>query len=377
LNFEFISSSSILISFFSTMSTQLKPRLFRRHFWRTRSFGLIGLSLVLPLALTHIPATAQQITQAKIVEILDGDQVYIQDRKARRNDTGNLGQQIRTARARAGLRFNVGAGIRLGQNSWLVVGGGCIRLNRGKVMIAGATGGNRGCVGSIVATSRGTVYVMEIDDNGKGQVTVLEGSVELSNPDNPGVKSVVVSPGQAATITPAGEVGATTQLSQAQLQTVAAPMFEGFQESLPDLEKIVVIRQPTGFTSSFLRDALTGTDDFSRDYDPLKGKPSVDFTGISNIGTFVRTGTNTGIFVPSSGAATVPISLDFNQKTISIGGVSGVTNSFGLSGQNVSGTVILSNGQAVRLQVFGVGLQEPAVGQPFTGSLSVGTVRDR
>jgi hypothetical protein len=69
--------------------------------------------------------------------------------------------------------------------------------------------------------------------------------------------------------------------------------------------------------------------------------------------------------------------VDFDAQTISINGISGISSSVGLSGSNASGTVILRNGEAIRLQVFDVELKEPRIGTPFRGSLIRGVVRDR
>lgn len=135
-------------------------------------------------------------------------------------------------------------------------------------------------------------------------------------------------------------------------------------------------RRLSGFRSSFLRDALTGSSSF--EFDGQKGKPSSarlqNPTSIS--GTFTRTGENTAVFVGSDGSQ-VPISVNFDNRSISINGNAGVANSVGLSGNNASGTVINANGQAIQIEVFGVGGNEPAIGSSFPGSLSTGIAPDR
>ncbi|MEX0267625.1 hypothetical protein AB3R30_00650 [Leptolyngbyaceae cyanobacterium UHCC 1019] len=354
---------------------------------------LIGLSLISLAAIAASPVYAQQIKQATLVEILDGDQVFIQDRKASVNQVANLGEQVRTQQARAGLRFNVGAGIRLGRNSSVVVGGGCIRLNRGQVLVAGSTAGNRGCLRSVVAATRGTVYIMELEDSGQGRITVLEGAIEVSNPERPDTQRVVLTAGQAVDTAINGDVGAAFQVPQDQLNKLAAPLLEGFQQTLPDLQKIAIARRERGFTDTFLQEAIGGGDSFNRDFEPQKGRESIDFAGDPVFGTFVRNtlNQNTGTFTPTGTTLQIPISVNFGNRTLAIGEFSGVVSSLGLSGNNATGTVILNTvqtltipgtsvsqtGQAVRIEVFNVGFEEPKPGQIYPGSLSIGRIRDR
>lgn len=340
---------------------------------------------------TTVPVHAQQIRQATLVEILDSDQVFIGNRKARVNQVANLGEQVRTQQARAGLRFNVGAGIRLGRNSSVVVGGGCIRLNRGKVLVAGATAGNRGCLKSVVAATRGTVYIMELEESGQGRITVLEGAIAVSNPERPNIELVALAAGQAVNTAISGDVGAAFQVPQDQLNKLAAPLLEGFQQILPDLEKIQISRRDRGFASTFLQEAISGGDSFNRDFDPQKGGASIDFAGDPVFGTFVRTGETSGFFNPTGTTSQIPISINFDNRTVEIGGFSGVTSSLGLSGKNATGTVILNTvqtltipgsstaqtGRAVRIEVFNVEFEEPVQNQPYAGSLSIGRIRDR
>jgi hypothetical protein len=362
---------------------------------RFTPISLLVSSLIGAIALLPRSAQAQSLTQGTVIEILDSDQVYIQDRRAKVNDSIQLGEQIRTDRARVGVRFNVEAGARLGQNSALELEapavGNCLRIKRGKVLIAGAPK-RPTCLGRVTAQSRGTVYVTDLEDNGQGKITVLEGSVEVSNisqdnqlialapPASP--RSVVVSAGQSVVVSTNGEIDDPFQVTSAQLNNVALPLLEGFQQPLPDLEKITILATSVrGFVGTFLQDAIVGGDSFGSDSfereDPFKGKPSFDLSGTSIPGVFVRRGQNFGVFRPFNNQQLIPISIDFKAQTISINGVSGVANNLGLSGSNASGTVILQNGQAVRIQVQGLGFKEPVINVPYAASLSGGRVRDR
>jgi hypothetical protein len=141
--------------------------------------GVLGILLCLMLSLSSSPITAQTsaINQARVTEILDSDQVYIQSNRARLNDLANRGQRVTTGTARAQLNFNTGAVARLSPNSVLTVGQ-CARLQRGVLLVNGAA---NGCTASVTAGVRGTTYVLEIDDQGQEQVKVLEGEVVVTH----------------------------------------------------------------------------------------------------------------------------------------------------------------------------------------------------
>jgi len=338
---------------------------------------LLSFALLSTIALSPLVALAQSVREAKIVEILDGkQQVFIQDRVARENDVSTEGQVVRTAIARAGLLFAADAGIRLGRNSSLTVGSECVQLIQGEVMIAGTIGRN-GCVGKLEVKTLGTVYIMRRDAaSQKEQVIVLEGKVEIFNTDTPGVK-VAVGAGQSVEATAGAGTLAPTQLSQAQQQAIAAPMVDGFQVPLPALARVAFLQRDPGFATTFLQDALVGREgNFS--FDSQRGIPSLNIQPILSIsGIFFRIDNNTGTFFPDSGAPAIPLAVDFNARTLSIGGVTGIANSAGLSGNNATGTVVLQNGQVVRLEVFNVNLREPPIDIPFRSTLTNGLIRDR
>ncbi|KYC40015.1 hypothetical protein WA1_29085 [Scytonema hofmannii PCC 7110] len=130
-----------------------------------------------------------------------------------------------------------------------------------------------------------------------------------------------------------------------------------------------------GFTSSFLRDALGGTEG---DLNPRQ-PPTVRIRNPQVLtGIFRRIDNNTAQFIPDNNPnSSIPIEVNFDKQTININGSTGVSNNAGLSGNNASGTVIERNGQARRIEVFGVNGEEPAVGAPYRGSLTTGVIRDR
>jgi hypothetical protein len=149
-------------------------------------------------------------------------------------------------------------------------------------------------------------------------------------------------------------------LNQARVETIAAIRRQN--------------RDRQGFTSTFLQEALTGADG-----------GVVRSRGLANVvignpvvtpGIFTRTGDNTAVFTDSQQNRT-EITVDFDAQTISIDGNAGRANNAGLSGNNAVGTVVDGNGRVTRIQVLGVGGEEPPVGQPFRGSLTTGIAPDR
>ncbi|MDY7014341.1 MAG: hypothetical protein SVX43_12220 [Cyanobacteriota bacterium] len=205
--------------------------------------GLVGVGAI---AIAHPPVQAQQITRATVVEILDGDQVYIQNRKARNNSTARRGDQIRTGRARVALRLNNNAGIRLGPNSSLIVGERCVQIKRGRVLVGGRT---RGCMGSVVAATRGTLYLMEQNESNIGRVTVLEGSVAISDLENPNRPPLILQEQERITVLPQGVLGQIESLSIPQFSSLVQQIEEllyNFRVSLPSLDAFNSVLQRLG-----------------------------------------------------------------------------------------------------------------------------------
>ncbi len=265
--------------------------------YRATAGVLLGLGLLGGgLALEPAPAIAQQVNRATLTQILDGSDVFIQNRKAKVNDSASKGQRVRTGAARAELKFNTGAIGRMGHNSILTVGQ-CARLRRGRILINGAM---NGCSGSAVAGVRGTTYLMEVDDAGQTRVTVLEGSV-LVAPASPkeageadeaasslekekGLKSlwrrsvprsrpaigaptaparqrcagcasppgvpagtglsgmegaVQLARGEAVVVTTAGKVGTVAKLSEREYrQILTGALFDGYTVQIPGIDKV-------------------------------------------------------------------------------------------------------------------------------------------
>lgn len=130
----------------------------------------------------------------------------------------------------------------------------------------------------------------------------------------------------------------------------------------------------------FVRNALNGVDSGFSDVDDFRG----DSTTIGLIdpqrtpGTFTRTGENTAIFQPSNATDPArPIEVDFDARSVTIDGRTGISNDFGLNGNNATGTVIFENGNATRIDVLDVNGSEPAIGETFQGTFTSGLAPDR
>ncbi|MBW4695119.1 MAG: FecR domain-containing protein [Lyngbya sp. HA4199-MV5] len=227
---------------------------------------LFFCALCLVLA-TRSPLMAQtpSINQAKITQVLDGSQVFIQNRQARVNDAANKGQRVRTGKARAQLTFNTGAIGRLAHNSVLTVGQ-CARLRQGTLLVNGAM---NGCTSSVVAGVRGTTYVLEATEAGETAIKVLEGEVIVTRQQSPNsdedpapgskqfsIPSIVPSlpiPRAEPTPTPSSD---PAEGSSAPIATPATPPTDPNQVVLKGGEKVSV--SPTG--SVGLVEKLTQSD---------------------------------------------------------------------------------------------------------------------
>ncbi len=121
-------------------------------------------------------AHGQTITSAKVQEIIDGTEVYIQNRQAKINDTAYAKHRVNTGNSRTELLLNNNAVLRLAKNSALTIGQ-CANLRKGSLMISGKL---NGCTANMTSGVRGTTYLITINDNGKEEVKVLEGEVVVT-----------------------------------------------------------------------------------------------------------------------------------------------------------------------------------------------------
>lgn len=228
--------------------------------WQSKQFRqivygfLISLCLVLGVGAWLNPAQAQ-INQAIVTEVLDGDQVFIQGRQARANSVAGAGQQVSTGSSRAGLRFNNGAEGRLRPNTSLVIGQ-CVQIQQGGIIASGPT---NACAGSVRAATRGTTFIMELEEDGSYGCKVLEGSVAMTSiddansPPNPTStpnstpsltpslirsdtepKELILEQGKKVSISKEGKIGKPESITAEEILAILnGALFSGYTRQLP------------------------------------------------------------------------------------------------------------------------------------------------
>lgn len=194
-------------------------------------------ALVLGLGLTPLgrPALAAPASTAVVQEILDGNELYIDQRQARVRQRAATPEVISTRNSRGQLQFDSGAVGRINRLSRLQLGVNCFQLDRGQILVSGP---QAGCTRSARMSVRGTNYVLEVDEQGEAELSVLEGEVEVvplrdGEPD-PAADAVRVTAGQRLRLSPEGVVLTLLQLAAGDYTRILnGPLFEGFQLPLP------------------------------------------------------------------------------------------------------------------------------------------------
>lgn len=355
-----------------------------QHYQKLCFLGWMGITMTIGFP----KAAIAQVREATIIEILDGDQVFINSQKAKRNAVGRFNQTVGTRSARTGVRFDTPGGARLDRNSSMIVGK-CVRLERGRAVVSGQIGRN-GCVGNVEIRPRGTVYVMEIGEDQRGRVTVLEGSVEVFNPEVPNGIAIGLSAGESVSITTDGQISPVQTSSDSQLQSISAALFEGFQQPLPDLEKVALLKpippekKPSlsNEENEFLADALFGRDHYT---DGVKGQNNNE-AFLSIPGEFVKINQEVTFFPNSPFQAPLdpsqapnPVTLVVFAGDLANGSLTSVTLGAaalfpsraiaGLSGNNAVGEITLPDGRVIRGVVLGISGQSIVDLQTYQGVL--------
>lgn len=196
-----------------------------------------SLWTVLLLGFWPHPASAQ-ITQAVIQEILDSDRVFIEETLASVDAIANFQEKISTEDARTSLAFSNGAIGRLGPNSEVIIGQ-CIEVQQGFLL---ASGPANGCTANFQIGVEGTIYVMEVGEDGISQVQVLEGEIAVIGDSNS--DPAIVSQGNRLEINREGRIGPVRRLSQADVERIlTGVLFDGFQGELPGIERLQQVLQ--------------------------------------------------------------------------------------------------------------------------------------
>lgn len=216
----------------------LKPALslrlaaLRRPTVLLRRAALLSLATGASLALAPAPVRANE--KATVREILDGKELYIDERQAQVKQTAITPQEISTRNSRAQLGFASGAAGRLNRFSQLRLGSTCFLLSKGQVLVSGP---QSGCTRSSRLSVRGTNYVLQVDDDGTTELSVLEGAVEvetLQDGTPTGAAPTTVNAGERLRLSPAGVVLALLRLTSGDYGSLLnGPLFQGFTTPLP------------------------------------------------------------------------------------------------------------------------------------------------
>lgn len=101
---------------------------------------------------------------------------------------------------------------------------------------------------------RGTNYLIDVQDDGSAELSVLEGSVEvesLKDGEPTQQPATTVEAGQKLTLSPTGVILTLLQLSSGDYSSIlSGPLFSGFSSALPGLASL----------ESYLREAMPGVD---------------------------------------------------------------------------------------------------------------------
>ena len=135
-----------------------------------------------------LPALAAPRSDARVQEILDGNELYIDQKQAKVNQLAYRPELISTKQSRGSVAFSSGAQARINKNSQLRLGSDCARLTQGQMLVSGK---QNTCVGAVKMSVRGTHYLVEVIDDGSTEVAVLDGQMSFS----PGDTATKLRPG--------------------------------------------------------------------------------------------------------------------------------------------------------------------------------------
>ena len=167
---------------------------------------------------------------ATVQEILDGNQLYIDGAQAKLKQAAQAPQVISTGDSRGQLGFESGAVGRINRQSLLRLGSSCFLLNKGQILVSGK---QDGCTRSSRMSVRGTNYVLQVDDSGTAELSVLEGSVQVE-PTEGKATPVTVQAGQRLRLSATGLVLGLLKLGLGDYQAILdGPLFRGYTGSLP------------------------------------------------------------------------------------------------------------------------------------------------
>jgi len=209
---------------------------------RSRASLMAAAAMVSGLSALLAPAAvlAGPQADARVQEILDGNELYIDQQQAEVNQLSYRPALISTKQSRASLALSSGAQARINKNSQLRLGSTCARLIQGQMLISGK---QTICVGSVQINVRGTHYIVEALDDGSTEVAVLDGQLTFT----PSGTAKALPPGwrefaerEVLRFGPDGQlVSRRCMLAVDYRRYLASDLVQGFFFPLPQLQALV------------------------------------------------------------------------------------------------------------------------------------------
>ncbi len=198
-----------------------------------RTLPVVSILLVLA-GLPFLPTPVRAAESAVVQEILDGNELYIDGQMAKVKEKASAPQKMSTQNSRGQIRFESGAAGRLNRFSQLKLGQGCFLIEKGQILVSGK---QSGCTRSARLSVRGTNYLIDVNDAGESEISVLEGSVEvepLREGEPTGQPATTVEAGQRLRLSAKGVVMAILALTVGDYNNIlGGPLFQGFRVPLP------------------------------------------------------------------------------------------------------------------------------------------------
>jgi len=171
---------------------------------------------------------------ATVQEILDGQELYINQKQAAPKDRASAPQTLSTRNSRGQLAFSSGAAGRINRFSLLRLGSSCFLVEKGQILVSGK---QNGCTRSARLSVRGTNYLIDVQEDGSAELSVLEGSVDveqLQDGEPTGKPATAVQAGQKVKLSAQGVILTLLRLSSGDYNAIlSGPLFSGFRSTLP------------------------------------------------------------------------------------------------------------------------------------------------
>jgi FecR protein len=190
--------------------------------------------LPIVMLLLGSPGPVLAAETAVVQEILDGKELFIDQQQAKVQQKARAPQQLTTRNSRGQILFNGGAVGRLNTFSQLRLGSSCFLVDKGQVLISG---NQNGCTRSARLSVRGTNYLIEVNEAGESDISVLEGRVEVERLEDGqpgGTRPSILEAGQRLRLSPRGLVLALLKLDAGDYERLLnGPLFRGYRLPIP------------------------------------------------------------------------------------------------------------------------------------------------